>query len=94
MSRRSKVYRSVLGVRLEATPTGPPSRKLSPHSCTHFHSTVAAAGTCLAARIREAVRDAVPIELVGSVEYSHSRHDWFPLKEEIPAELLSVITPA
>jgi hypothetical protein len=85
MSRRSRVYRSVFGVRLEVTPTGPPARKLSPRPCTHYHSTVETAGTCLAARVREGVRDAVPVELAGTIEYSHSRHDWFPLKEPDPA---------
>lgn len=72
MTRRRRVYRSVVEVRRDAT------QKLDPRSCSHYHSTPEAATTCLRARVREALRvDALLIELTATIEYSHSRHDWF-----------------
>lgn len=74
MARRRKVFRSVLGTRYLIDQKG------APISCDHHHSTAESAATCLQARTREALRhDPAPIGFEGRIEYSHSRHDWFPL---------------
>lgn len=68
-----KVYKSVVGTRREE------DQKVAPRRCEHTHHTPEAAQACLVTRVREAVRTTPLIELVAKVEYSHSRHDWFPL---------------
>jgi hypothetical protein len=72
MTRRRKVFRSVVGTRYEIEQKG------ALVSCDHHHSTPEAASTCLAARVRDTLRRD-PIGVTAAIEYSHSRHDWFPL---------------
>jgi hypothetical protein len=80
MSRRSKVYRAVVGVRREG------GEKLVRLPCDHHHGTAAAAALCLSTRVRDLIRPqerrTPVVEVSGAVEYSHSRHDWFPIPEE------------
>jgi hypothetical protein len=79
MPRVRKVYRTVLEWRELPDPDLEGEiEKPRPRRCEHIHFAEQAAHRCLSTRLHQIARRPLR-ELRASIEYSHSRHDWFPL---------------